>query len=267
MTTRFADHLLTGDHASRPSASAVPEGTLYSCTTHDLVYQSTAGSWGTWLTAGGGSVAALDDVGDVNAPTPSDGDVLTYDTGGGEWIASAPTGGGGGDLTFLSETVLGSANAEINVTGISTSYRDLIIVGRFRSATASTKVVRMRLGDSSAIDTGNNYSYNRNYNGTLANGASQTTGVSYIEAGALPGSGSTAGYFGAGRWELIDYASTARSRVVFGQTFDDANDGNFMNSVGGMWRNVTAAVERVRLLVDDGSNFDTGSAMAVYGRG
>ena len=34
MATRFAAHLLDGDHASRPAATAVPEGTLYSCTTH-----------------------------------------------------------------------------------------------------------------------------------------------------------------------------------------------------------------------------------------
>ena len=34
MATRFASHLLTGTHASRPAATAVPEGSLYSCTTH-----------------------------------------------------------------------------------------------------------------------------------------------------------------------------------------------------------------------------------------
>jgi hypothetical protein len=39
-TTRFADHLLIGVHASRPAASAVPAGSLYSCTTHNKIYQS-----------------------------------------------------------------------------------------------------------------------------------------------------------------------------------------------------------------------------------
>lgn len=52
--------LLTGDHASRPS-SGCAYGTLYSCTTHSLVYQTTdAGStWVTWadLTAAGGSIS------------------------------------------------------------------------------------------------------------------------------------------------------------------------------------------------------------------
>lgn len=37
----------------------------------------------------------LDDLTDVNAPTPADGDVLTWDNGAGEWVAAAPTAGGG----------------------------------------------------------------------------------------------------------------------------------------------------------------------------
>lgn len=46
--------------------------------------------------AGAGTISVLDDVPDVNVPTPSDGDVLTWDNGAGEWVSSAPTGGGGG---------------------------------------------------------------------------------------------------------------------------------------------------------------------------
>ena len=45
---------LTGDHASRPAAGDVGSGSLYSCTDHDLIYQSDGSSWTTWATAGGG---------------------------------------------------------------------------------------------------------------------------------------------------------------------------------------------------------------------
>lgn len=49
MTTRFIDHLITGDHASRPAANAVPQGTLYSCTDHDKIYQSDgSAAWTDW---------------------------------------------------------------------------------------------------------------------------------------------------------------------------------------------------------------------------
>jgi hypothetical protein len=43
-----------------------------------------------------GGVSNLDDLADVNAAAPSDGDVLTWDATPGEWVASAPAGGGGG---------------------------------------------------------------------------------------------------------------------------------------------------------------------------
>lgn len=48
MTTSFADHLLTGDHASRPSAASVPEGTKYACTDHSIIYSSDGASWTDW---------------------------------------------------------------------------------------------------------------------------------------------------------------------------------------------------------------------------
>jgi hypothetical protein len=54
-TTRFSDHLLEGDHASRPAATDIPQGTLYSCTTHSLIYQSDGSTWSTWATLGGSS--------------------------------------------------------------------------------------------------------------------------------------------------------------------------------------------------------------------
>jgi hypothetical protein len=55
MTTRFAEHLLTGDHASLPAAADVPQGTLYACSTHLLVYQSDGVSaWTNWAVQGGG---------------------------------------------------------------------------------------------------------------------------------------------------------------------------------------------------------------------
>ena len=43
----------------------------------------------------GVSGIALDGLDDVNAGAPSDGDVLTWDDEEGEWVAAAPTGGGG----------------------------------------------------------------------------------------------------------------------------------------------------------------------------
>lgn len=59
MATHFADHLLEGDHGSRPAAGDVPAGTLYSCTTHTKVYQSDGSStWSDWFVGAAASAAA-----------------------------------------------------------------------------------------------------------------------------------------------------------------------------------------------------------------
>jgi len=59
-STRFIEHLPFGDHASRPAASAVPEGTLYACSDHPLIYQSNGiDTWSTWATLGGGGLSTF----------------------------------------------------------------------------------------------------------------------------------------------------------------------------------------------------------------
>lgn len=57
MANTVAGVLLTGTHAARPAGNAVPDGTLYSCTTHSLIYQSNyaGNSWATWATLGTGT--------------------------------------------------------------------------------------------------------------------------------------------------------------------------------------------------------------------
>ena len=73
--TTFANHLLDGTHAARPAATAVPAGTLYSCSDHGLVYQSDGATWATWATLGtSGGIAAtlLDAKGDLIAASAAD---------------------------------------------------------------------------------------------------------------------------------------------------------------------------------------------------
>jgi len=53
-TYAFTDHLLSGDHASRPAASATPQGALYACDDHPLIYKSDGVSaWSTYAALGG----------------------------------------------------------------------------------------------------------------------------------------------------------------------------------------------------------------------
>lgn len=61
MAATVAGVMLTGVHGSRPS-SGVSVGTLYSCTTHSLIYQTsdTGSTWGTWANLGGTGAMATD---------------------------------------------------------------------------------------------------------------------------------------------------------------------------------------------------------------
>lgn len=73
--TTFAGHLLKGTHAARPAATAVPAGTLYSCSDHGLIYQSDGTTWATYATLGATEtlpVTILDTKGDLIAATAAD---------------------------------------------------------------------------------------------------------------------------------------------------------------------------------------------------
>jgi len=60
-----------------------------------IVWDDYLGAWVAQAPAGG--ALALDDLTDVNAPTPADGDVLTWDSGTSAWVAQAAPGASGGD--------------------------------------------------------------------------------------------------------------------------------------------------------------------------
>ena len=60
-----------------------------------------------WTTSPIGVIGALDDLTDVNAPTPIDLDVLTWDDGTGMWVAQAPTD----PTTFRSHILLADGHS------------------------------------------------------------------------------------------------------------------------------------------------------------
>lgn len=93
----FEDHLLDGTHAARPVATAVANGTLYSCSDHGLIYQSDGAAWATWATLGGGGLDA-EGVRDTMAATLVAGSnvTITADDAGDTITIDAASGGGGG---------------------------------------------------------------------------------------------------------------------------------------------------------------------------
>jgi hypothetical protein len=59
----------------------------------------------------------LDSLTDVNTPAPTNGQVLTYNTSTGQWIASTPSGGGGGTVNSVALSMPAPANPAFSVAG------------------------------------------------------------------------------------------------------------------------------------------------------
>jgi len=127
------------------SSSIIGSGTLpANCTaTRDVYLKSGTGAgfyvclatdtWSGPLLLSIGSIA-LDDLSDVDAATPNDGDVLTFVNGSGNWEAVAPAGGGGGDRS-IGISLDGGGDAI--TTGVK-GYGDVAFAGTITAATLLT---------------------------------------------------------------------------------------------------------------------------------
>lgn len=110
--------LLTGIHSARPAANAVGTGTLYSCTTHALIYQSDGSTWSTWSNVAGTGFAnpmtTQDDVivgGASGTPgrlaKGSDGQVLTVDPTTHHLVWATPSAGFSNPMTTKGDLIVG----------------------------------------------------------------------------------------------------------------------------------------------------------------
>jgi len=166
MTTRFADHLLAGDHASRPAAGDVPEGTLYACSTHGAIDQSDgASSWSTWLAA---PVSVSDPVADLFG-TPDT--TFEFDTS-----------------SFTGLTAAGSPDVEDADTTFDSHYyfkdNDSTLVGRYTSGLSTPFTVVAKLSDA-VLDA--NYKYAHLFVGVSSPGKLVSLGPVYSDGSKFAG--------------------------------------------------------------------------------
>jgi hypothetical protein len=157
----------------------------------------------------------LDDLADVNAPTPSNGQVLTYNTLLGDWIPTTPSAGGSGTVTSVGLTV----PSAFNVTGSPiTTAGTLAITG----AGLATQYVR---GDGQLANfpttSGGGSSVSYYLNGSINQGT--IGGSTYYQM-------SKTAIFGAG----TDFTRTnAQGNGLIAQFITDANDPNVLLIPGG----------------------------------
>ncbi len=142
-------HLGLDTHANRPAANTVPDGSIYSCSTHNLVYKSnlSGNSWATWATLGGSTVddatISTSDITTNNASTSKHGWLRKLDNnsahfldGQGGW--TTPSGSAdlaGKELDYVQIT------SNVNVTATTEATANTIVTGSSVAYDGSTVVM------------------------------------------------------------------------------------------------------------------------------
>jgi hypothetical protein len=172
---------------------------------------------------------------------------------------------GGGDFESIATVTVGSGGASsIEFTSISGSYQHLQIrmIQKFTTASGIISNARMRLNS----DTGNNYArHNLHGNGAGAYAAGYSS-LTYAYVGwPLDSSATTASTFSAAVIDLLDYASTSKTKTVRVLHGNEANNSSYGNAgvSSALW-NSTSAVTTITLTSDTG-NWAQHTTAALYG--
>lgn len=148
---------------------------------------------------------------------------------------------------LLDSTTLGTAAASVTFSGISGSYRDLILVTNTEANAGYDQYLQFN------SDTAANYSLVRMF------GTGSSTGSSTIATTHLP-VGDTYAYKGNMQVQIMDYSDTSKQTTVLSRS---SNASNTVIATAGRWAN-TAAVTTVTLQISS-STYAAGSTFALYG--
>lgn len=241
-----------------------------------------AGSGITTLASPGGTITVTNPTGptaDVDLPssgvTPgtygdaTDSPRFTVDAEGRITAASnVPIGGiSGTGLVLLFSTVLGAPAAALDtgVGGIPAGHGNLecFLIARSTLAAQNSDNVKMQLNG----DTGNNYwwSWVRNLTGALSAPSGVPDSGAVVMQATAKNLVANEGAFGAMRIPYYDATTFYKGGTADGGWYGVSGGNQYTNWwVGWRWLN-TAAITQIKLTLVSGSNFDTGSALVIYG--
>lgn len=170
------------------------------------------------------------------------------------------------EMDLIQRVTVGAGGASfIEFTSIPATYQHLQVRGLLRSTTAASLAddVRLRLGNLS-IDTGSNYAgHTLEGNGTSVQSVSWTSLTWIARIGYAPRANSTANAWGGIVIDILDYASTSKTKTSRSVCGVDLNGTGVVTLASGLW-NSTNAVTNIRLF-SEANNFSQYSTLSLYG--
>jgi len=157
----------------------------------------------------------------------------------------------------IATTTLGSAAANIEFSGIGSTYTDLRIVLVAQNNNADWGFFRVGNG---TIDTGTNYSFTQlSGNGSSA-ASSRTTSISYGAFENVSGLSNT--QWGFYTLDIFSYAGSTNKTILATGSRDTNGSGNVATYVN-LWRS-TSAITIIRLYPNSGT-FTAGTTATLFG--
>ena len=150
------------------------------------------------------------------------------------------------------------SSGTIAFTAIPATYKHLQIRWVARASAGGGIIIRLN------SDSGSNYSaHNTNGDGATA-GAQQSSATANPLIIRNGGISTTANITSAGVFDLLDYASTNKTKTWRNLGGQDLNSSGLMELASGAWYGTPAAITAISL-IHNGGNFTTDSKFALYG--
>jgi hypothetical protein len=126
---------------------------------------------------GDGGTLELDNLADVNVPTPSDNDILTYDSGTGKWINEAAAGGGGSMELVSTATASASSSIDFTNLDLTATAKYVAVLSGLNLSTDASLGFRLSSDNGSTFPTSTYIStfHKVTQGGTGTSGANNTT--------------------------------------------------------------------------------------------
>lgn len=228
------------------------------------------GANGKVLTANSSATDGLDYEAPIALTTTGTSGAATL-TPGNPYTLNVPqySGGGGGGLTLINSSVLGSAQPSVTFSSIPATFNHLhlMICARSSAAVIQDIIVSQFNGD-----TGTNYDYQDFYAQGTGSGSSQIGGVQGTataspQIGYISAANSLANMPGVVKIEIANYLGTTFYKVAQGESaqVSGASAGNAQTVTTAIYWHNTAAINAILMKLQSGGNFITGSTFYLYG--